>query len=613
MNCQDVNEILDSLSVDGLPSGQRQQVEAHLVTCADCARAWNAQFALAALPDEPMPAGLGGQCLAMVAAHVPAAASTRRHDHRRHLIWGSLTAVAAAAIMLLWLPREEPWTTPAGTVPASGVEAESQAPAVATAVETAAEEESAPGLPGSMAVGLAPGPGITVEVGVQEPAPMGPDGLQAIVADPYARQVKQSLHAALVGELRKVPNLEVVQEVPAQLVAPARHYRLKILSLQMYGVDGRPQRKENQYTLALNVEEVKSSGSTIPRPLPFAFAVDPLATCTNPDDPSTRPCDVSTTAAFLVRELRKQIFPADLSVIQPMQARFRDFSLPPDERFQAFVELFKLQAKADGKDLLGDPQVVRAAVELSQLTDATHRAQLWRALRGIGDPELVDPLLTSLQQDSGEARIAAAETLAVDFSGNPRVLAALESTAISDPDALVRALARRGVSGEGAWQAYVESSLKDSTLPASRRIEALLHELYPPDTINGIPDGSPASYRQILQDLDDASVAALAEVFPKAEQLRKWPGNNLIGNFAGAHSQHPAVKQMLLTVLAQDSRAPNRSVAGEMLAVRHAGDPQVRQALTRAASTDQDASVRDYLRQVLDRGDVKKAMQAPAP
>lgn len=610
MNCQDVNGILDQLRLDRLESVQQQQVEAHLAGCPECARAWNAQSALASLLDEPMPAGLARRCLAAVVAHVAGGASTRGHGHRRLLVWGSLTAVAAAAITLLWLPGEESATELSGTVVAAETEAQSRVVKVATAAPAAAAEESAERLPDAFATGQAEGPRITVEVGVREPVPMGP-GMLPTASDPFAREVQQSLLAALVGELRKIPDLEVVQQVPEQLVAPARHYRLQVIPVQMLGVDGKPMRLDF-HQMSLGVQEVEPSGSIIPRSRNITFAIDPVATCTVADDPAKRPCDVFTTAAFLVRELRGKIFPADPSVTRPLQARFQNFSLAPDERFQAFVDLFKLQANTGGNDLLGDPQVVRAAIEMSQLTDATQRAQLWRALRGIGNPDLIDPLLASLQQDSEEARIAAAETLALDFNANPRVQAALESAADSDPDSLVRALARRGLSGEAAWQAHVAASLKDSALPASQRAEALLHVLYPPDTIRGIPDGSPSSYRQTLQDLDDASVEALADVFPRAEQMRKSPANNLLGNFAGVHAQHPAVKKMLLTVLEQDTFALNRSVAGEVLAMRHAGDHRVQQALTRAARSDPEARVRDYLRQVLDRDHVKKAMEAAA-
>lgn len=611
MNCQDVNEILDQMRLDQLDSERRQKVESHAASCPDCARAWNAQSALAALPDEPMPAGLTRQCLAAVAGHGPDATRSRRQAHRRLLVWGSVTGVAAAAAALLLLLHVETRIAPVETAPAARAETAHQVDEVAT-VQTNVAATSTPHLVETAGPGAVMGPRITVQVSEGESVQDGQEPLQATAADPYAREVRQSLRTALVAELRKVPSLEVVQQVPGQLLAPARHYRLRIHPLRLMGVDGRPIRREHLYDLNLSVQEIKSGGSTVQHSMPLAVSVDPLATCTAPDDPRTRSCDAATTAAFLVRMLREKIFPPDPSVIRPLQARLQDFSLPPDERFRAFVDLFKLQANTGGNDLLGDPQVVRAAIELSQLTDAPHRAQLWRALRGIGNADLIDPMLASLQQDPRDARIAAVETLALDFSGDPGVRSALQSAAVSDPDSLVRGLALRGLNGEGAWQAHVMSSLKQATLPPSQRVEALLHMLYPPDRIAGISDGSPASYWQTLRDLDDAAVEALAEVFPKAEQLRKWPANNLVGNFAGTHNQNPAVRKMLLTVLESDTHALNRSVAGEALAQSHVSDPQVRQALTRAASTDPDASVRDYLRQVLDRDYVKKAMEAAA-
>lgn len=613
MNCQDVIGILDHVRLDRLEAADRRQVEAHVAGCAECAGVWNAQAALAALPDEPMPAGLAKQCIAALTASVAGSSRAAGPGNRRIIIWGALTAVAAAAVTWLWLPREMPQDPAAERLRRSGNGTSAQLAGVANATQATGIEDTRPRPAEAVIEESMMDPRITVEVIAQDPAPAGQEPLQATATDPFERQVRQSLQAALVEELRRIPNVQVVQQVPRELVAPARHYRLQIAGFQMLGVDGRPTRAEGRYNLALQAQEVKAGVSIPSRPFPFAVAVDPLATCTSPDEPATRPCDVATTAAFLVRRLRKQIFPADRTVIQPLQAGFRDFSRAPEERFQDFVELFRLQSRESGRHLLGDPQVVDAAVELAGLMDSTHRAQLWRALRGNANPQLIDPLLASLQQDSREARIAAAETLALDFSGDPRVQSALDSVASADPDSMVRALARRGVSGEGAWQAYVLSSLKDSALPASRRVEGLLHVLYPPDTIQGISDGSPANYRQTLQELDDASVTALAESFTRAEQLRKFPGNNLIGNFASTHSRHPAVKKMLLTVLEQDSFALNRSVAGEALAVPHLiSDPQVRQALARAVSNDPDARVRDYLRQVLDRDYVKRAMEASA-
>jgi hypothetical protein len=233
-------------------------------------------------------------------------------------------------------------------------------------------------------------------------------------------------------------------------------------------------------------------------------------------------------------------------------------------------------------------------------------------MRGVGDAALVEPLLVSLQRDPEDARIAAVGTLAADFSGDERARSALETAALSDPRPLVRALARRGLAGDEGWHEYVTASLKDASLPDSERVEALLFELYPPDTIDGVSEPSPENYWQILKGLDDASVRALAEVFPGADQLRKWPGNNLVGNFGAIHNKNPAVTEMLLTVLEHDTRALNRESAGQVLAESHASEPRVREALIKAVNGDPDASVRDDLRQILERDYVKKAMGAGA-
>jgi hypothetical protein len=309
--------------------------------------------------------------------------------------------------------------------------------------------------------------------------------------------------------------------------------------------------------------------------------------------------------------LREQVFPPDASVTRPMQARFSDPTRAPEDRYQVLVDIFKQQVKAGGKDLLGDPGVVRGVVELSRLTDAAQRAQLWRAMRGVGDAALVEPLLSSLQQDPPDVRIAAIETLAADFSGDQRVQSALETAAISDSSSLARAVARRGLTDAAAWREYVVSSLKDASLPDSRRIEALMYELYPPETIDGVFH-SPPDYWEIIKGLDEAAVRSIAEIFPRAEVYRGKGSNNFLGNFAAMHTQNPVVTDMLLTVLEHDSKVLNRMVAGQVLAQMHASEPRVREALLKAVSSDPEARARDSLRQILDSDFVKKAMESAA-
>lgn len=614
MNCQDVNEILDTQRFDQIGSHQRHQVETHLATCADCARTWDALASLAALPDMAMPAAFQAQCRAAVAARCTPGTAAGRPRPRRVLLWGSLTALAAAAAMLLLLFMPALRSTPVQTDQLAQREAATSSVDAAPTAQPGGVGPAAANTTPAAAITTLAAPQMSIQVVMREPPSVGPDQMSAVAADPLAQEVLQSLHAELVAQLRRVPGLAVVDKDPEQITAPARHYRLRIGPLVVMGLDGRPMRQEHRgHDIGFTVEEVKSGGAIIRTQLPVGgFSVDPRATCTSLDAAERMPCNAPTAAAYLVDQLRQKVFPPDASMTRPLQAKVRDFSVAPEERFAAFVELFRQQARTGGKNLFSDDDMVRAAIELSGLTDAEHRRQLWRAMRGVGDVSLVEPLLASLQQDPEAVRLAAVETLGADFSGHPLARSALETAASSDPEPLVRALAQRGLSGEAAWQDYLASSLKDATLPASQRVEALLHELYPPDPVDGIPAASPANYWEVLQGLDDAEVRALADAFPKAEQLRKWPGNNLLGNFAAVQRKNPAVTDMLLTVLEEDTRASNRSVAGQALAQMHAREPRVRDALIKAASSDPDASVRDYIGQTLQADHVKKSMEEAA-
>jgi len=614
MNCQEVIGILDNQRVDQLDCAQRRQAEAHVAACADCARAWHAQSSLATLPDMAVPADFAAHCRVAVAARSGAANGGRA---RRVLLWGSFTAVAAAAAALVLSsgPTVRTVARQAAQVPRSeaGPPAVGATPAVQPSGTAGVAQPAQP----APAVAKAAAPRFTVQVVVPEPLPADPASpfqveqkeMYAIATDPAAQEALQSLRAGLVAELARIPGLAVLDKDPVQIAPTSRHYRVRLAPDVMIGLDGRPTRLEHGYAIGIDVKEVQSGGATINHRLPImGFGVDPQATCASPDAAGEMPCDAQTTAIFLARYLRQHVFPADASVTQPLQAKFRDSSQAPEDRFKAFVELFKLQAKNGGKGLLGDPGVVHATVELSQLTDAEHRAQLWRAMRGVGDAALVEPLLASMQQDPESARIAAAETLAADFGSDPRARSALETTAISDPDPLVRAVAQRGLTGDEGWNHYVLSSLKDSSRPDSGRVAALMYELYPPLTIEGVSDPSPSNYWQILKGLDDAAVRSLAEIFPRAEMFRHWPSNNLLGNFVAVHDKDPVVTDLLLTVLKQDSHDLNRAVAAQELAEAHASEPRVREALLNALSNDPSASVRDDLGKLLQKDYVKKAM-----
>jgi hypothetical protein len=416
-----------------------------------------------------------------------------------------------------------------------------------------------------------------------------------------------SLQAALVVELRKVPGLAVLDKDPAEITSVPRHYRLRIGPTLWTELDGRVERWEHGYPVGLSALELRPDGKNIQRlSTGMVVGVDSMATCAGVPPAEDSPCPaVPEAAAELVRRLRQEVFPPDSSVTQPLQARLVDPSLVAEERFKSFAELVKQQTKSGGESLLSDKDVVRAAIELAQVIDPVRRAQVWRTMRGVGDALLVEPLLASLQLDPEEVRIAAIETLAADFSGDRRARSALEAAAIADPRPLVRAVARRGLTGEEGWRTYVVSSLKNSSLPDSQRVEALMYELYPPNTLEKPTGPANPNYSQILKGLDDAAVRALIEIFPRADVFRSGPSNNLLGNFATMNSLNPAVTELLLQVLAHDSKAMNREVAAKVLIETHVrwastSVPRVLEALTKAISSDPDPQVRDDIRQMME-------------
>lgn len=612
MNCKDVTAILDDSRIDQLAPRDRLQAEDHMATCDACRRAWTAQATLAELPDMAVPADFQARCRAAVEARAVAGFARSKPGYRRVVVWGSLTAMAAAAAMLVPAYLAGPGDGPSKTTEnaqGEGAQPDGVFPEGRQPVAGRTGQTATPGVSATSEGTLIP---FTARVSIREPDPQMATGRYAAAVEPAAREVRESLRSALVAELGKVPGLSLVEGDPASIPASSRHFDVRITSAMILGVDGQIRRTDGRHPIALDVQELLPGGKPVERrSAPKMVAVEPHATCTDPAAAESSACDVPTTAVYLANYLRQQVFPPDASIIQPLQAKLADFSQSPEERFASVVELYRQQTKIGGRGLFKTSGVVRSVVELAGLTDAAHRAQLWRVMRGVGDPMLLEPLAASMQLDPEAVRIAAVETLA-EYRNDPRGRLALEQAAAADSSSLVRALARCGLEGEAAWQAYVVSSLKDATLPASQRVEALLHELYAPSTIDGVSEGSTANYRQVIEGLDDAAVRALAEVFPQAPQLRKWPANNLINNFAHAHVDNPAVTEMLLTTLGSDAYARNRSAAGEVLA-RKASEPPVRDALRKAVSSDPDAQVRNYLRQVLERDHVKMAMEATSP
>lgn len=604
MNCEELMDVLDNGTPDRLDAGRRRQVDAHMAVCADCARAWNLQAGLAGLPDVAMPAGFAARCRAVVAAGIQPVEG--RRVARTGWLVGAASLAAVAAVLVFLLRPAAPATTD------PGVRIVEAAASRRPVIETVSIEPVAAAVVPAAVVEAVPEPKFTVRL-VPYAAPTeaqmaavstdvreiyGPQ-VRANSADPSREQAMQSLHAALIEELRKVPGLTLVDSDPVEMTPSRKHYRLSIGIVAMVGFDGRAMSIDSRYIpVSLSATELQPGGKIVSSRVPASSQIDLQAACSG-GAPGADPCyDPRGAAASLVQTLLRQTFPPHPTVTRPLQAKFQDASLDLAQRLEALDELYKLQARAGDASLLHDPGVVRAAIGLAATADPVLRARIWRSLRGAGNAELIQPMLGSLAQDPDDVRLAALEVLSADFLGDQRVRSALEATAQGDRRPLVRAVAQRGLSGEAPWRQYVVASLKDSARPAPERVEALVYTLYPPGPTRATTTTAP-DYFQVMQELlDDDAVRALAEAIPDSNGLGAG-ANNLLGNFSARYRTHPAVPPMLLRVLENDPKPLMRAVAAQNLALFNADEPRIREALLKARDSDPDANVRSTIRQIL--------------
>lgn len=554
-------------------------------------------------PREPAP-----QFEDLVMARVSLAAQRPGRRLGRPILYGTILVASAAAAMLAsgLIGRPPSHSDVSGSLQQQTLDASASLPrpldstSRLSQAETATEDANAVVNALQIAASSAL---VTVRVAISDPPSVERADMRAVLEDPAVQQVLKSLQAALVAELRRVPGLAVVDKDPVEIDSASRHYRLGIAPDLSTGLDGRTARWKHGHMVTLTAVELQPGGKSTERLYTWALVgVDSIAVCPGVPPAKDLPCPaVTETAAKMVLELRHEAFPPDASVTRPLQASTADPLLAPEERYKSFAELFKQQTRTGGRKLLSDKEVVRAVIELAPRVSPVRHAEIWRAMRGVGDALLVEPLLASLQLDTEEVRIAAIETLAADFSGDRRVWLALEAAAAADQRPLVRAVAQRALTGEEGWRAYVTSSLKNPALPDSQRVEALMYELYPPHTLEVPSDESRANYSRVLGSLDDAAVRALVEIFPRADVFRRGPSNNLLGNFASRNAQNPAIIDLLLQVLANDSKALNRSTAAQTLTFIRRNDPRVVEALNEAVSSDPDPDVREEIRQMMER------------
>jgi hypothetical protein len=583
MNCNDIALLLDDGDTGRLEAGVRRDLEAHLALCADCARDWRLHERLVARRVAPMPAGLVEACRALVTAAVQRGRGTRARN--RLLVIGTVAMAAAAAVLVAYLKGDA--ATPvvaradATLVPAVVAmpmdEAAGQTPAVATGIPAAIRAEAPP------AAAAVP---FTVRV-----LPLRNEATDAARA-----AAVESFHQAVLQQLRAIPGLTLLPETAAQGDEdPPAEYVLT--------VSGGDASARNEYSVAVMLDAQPVPGGGYSARMASAYSGEMNRACADPRPAALSDCrDPASLADRAVSLLRTRVFPPDPLLRQQIEARLHDPSQSPDARFQALTELAGLrqpalhQSAGPAAGVLGDSSVIQSAISLAAVSpDPRQRAEIWRAMRGVGNAALLQPLVEASRLDPDPmVRAHAAATLAADFADSPTTrAAALRSSPLPG---------KTPVAWSGPWQIVA--------LPAMPRGggTSRLHSWIRPGRLPNV--SRRCSFIRALPVRRAATRGSRGRSSRKCWTENKSNLNSLLGDVA-YHSGHPAVTELVLENVAQGARRMDWLMAAEGLLRRPDGDARVKEALERIAGESPDEQLRTAAEAVLRR--VAAAAEAQPP
>ncbi len=506
--------------------------------------------------------------------------SAARRKPGRIILFSTILVVAAAAAMLIMQLRGTP-APPAAVVapaPASApVSAPVPAPEVtAEVVDTSAAKVAAP----------APEPVKEKPAPKEVVAQVKPFTVRVLPlqnqATDAAKPAVELFYARLLDELRAVPGLTLIApDTPPDYELTVRGSG-PVLGTK-FAVSIAVGRSAGMVNSVM-VNSVSTSSTT----------GDIVSACAGAaPQPANPPCaDAASLAASTVYSLRTRTFPPDPSLRQQLQAQLLDKALDPAQRFKALSDLGGLRRPSPGERTNGpmDPAAVQGAIKLvADARDPALRAQIWYTLRGVRDPELVGPLVASLQQDpDGEVRLQVLGILAADFADDARTRSAFEIAAREETRPLVRALAQRNLSGDATWKQYMVSSLKDTNRPIAERVEAFMYYMYKPGP-GGISFTAGGDEKKLL---DQEVVQALAQALPQAIALPTV--KMVVGQLT--YDLDRVDKQLTINLLLdslEKSTEPAARTAFVSLLSRRNGDARVRAALEKISSSDEDPKLRE--------------------
>jgi hypothetical protein len=242
--------------------------------------------------------------------------------------------------------------------------------------------------------------------------------------------------------------------------------------------------------------------------------------------------------------------------------------------------------------------MVRAALNLISTTaDPTVKAEVWKLMKGIRNPDLVAPLAATMRNESDrEVRLQAVTRLQEDFASDPAAREALEIVAREDSRPLVRAIAQRALGGEAAWNQHVLTSLKDASKTDMERTEVFTYFVSEPCPMAGLGGcfSSSGQLSRSRQSVDDEALQALADLAGRSRDFRQ----TLLSVLNELREiDRPAMTSLLLVLLEGATTGDKHRIIPGLGNQRT--DARARAALEKIAAEDPDSQLREMAAKVL--------------
>jgi hypothetical protein len=411
--------------------------------------------------------------------------------------------------------------------------------------------------------------------------------LQDDIPDPVARAAINAFQSALAEHLRTIPGLVLLSDLK-QVEGLPSYFRITVRQL------GKTQ--DGITSIDFEGGEETPGGRRRNGVGMSGLPIDPAAVCAPVAEGQLSLC-TSGMASYVSSFLRKRLFPPDPARLLQLQNQALNASLESRKRLEALTEL----AEIKGGGALREAAMVRVALNINSTTaDPGLKAQVWKLMKGIRNPDLVAPLTATLRNElDQEVRLQAVTRLQEDFASDPAARQALEIAARDDSRPLVRAIAQRALDGGAGWSQYVLTSLKDASKTDMERIEVFTYFVSAPCSMASAvgcfsSTGQLAQLSRSGQSVDDEAIKALADLAGRSGEFRQTL-LNVVNELR--YMDRPAVTSLLLALL-EGATTAEKSRLILPLSSQHT-DPRARAVVEKIAAEDPDTSLREYAAETL--------------